>query len=175
EEEARKRAIEEKRKKIEEARRGKVHPPYAAKMCDACHVIQSRGAIPTGVDFVTKKTKLCGMCHDDKSQESLAESYRFVHAPAQYGACVMCHNPHESPNKFMLQTAPMGRLCFRCHEGNRIMRTPAHSGIGKESCTKCHDPHGSNRRFMLKETLNLPKSKDLSPENVKRGKERRRG
>lgn len=126
------------------------HPPYAEKMCDSCHVVRDTSiGVPMGFSLLEKRDKLCQMCHDDKSPESLAETYAWVHGPVQYGECLTCHHPHESANPFMLNEKPVSQLCFRCHDRERLLHTEMHSEIGETDCTECHNPHGSQVRYLL--------------------------
>jgi len=126
------------------------HPPYADKMCDSCHKISNTSTgVPMGFSLLEKRDKLCQMCHDDKSPESLAETYAWVHGPVQYGECLTCHHPHESANPYMLNEKPVSQLCFRCHDRERLLHTEMHSEIGETDCTECHNPHGSQARYLL--------------------------
>ncbi len=126
------------------------HPPFAEKRCGGCHLLaKGSSAMPTGVAFVLPKQQLCGKCHKDKRQEALASANQWLHAPAQYGACLKCHNPHESPNPYMAQKGPVQALCYQCHDQARLTATEAHAAIGERDCTDCHDPHGSQRQYML--------------------------
>jgi len=134
-----------KRKRV-----GVQHPPYAMKMCDGCHKVGRSTGAPEGFAFLEEKTKLCALCHDDKSQEELGNTYKWVHAPVQYGACIECHHPHQSANEFMLKKWPIQELCLKCHDRKRLFKTEMHSEIGETDCTDCHDPHGSEERYMLR-------------------------
>ncbi|RMF86815.1 MAG: hypothetical protein D6739_02620 [Nitrospirae bacterium] len=126
------------------------HPPFAEKRCGACHrLAKGSSRMPTGVEFVLPKRILCGKCHKDKRREALAARYKWLHAPTQYGACLKCHNPHESTHPYMAQKGPVQALCYQCHDHDRLVRTEAHATIGTRDCTDCHDPHGSDRQYML--------------------------
>ncbi len=103
-----------------------------------------------GFGLLAEREELCQMCHDDMSPENLAETYTYVHGPVQYGACIKCHHPHESPNPFMLRASPVRKLCFRCHDENRMLGGDIHGEMGEMDCTECHDPHGGPERFYLK-------------------------
>ncbi len=103
-----------------------------------------------GFMFVEEKLKLCAMCHFEMSQEELGNNFKWVHAPVQYGACLECHHPHETDNPLMLKRWPIQKLCFKCHNAQRLLKTKAHSDIGPMDCTVCHDPHASPYRYMLR-------------------------
>ncbi len=127
------------------------HPPYAVKMCYGCHQTTKRTiAAPVGFTLLDKKLRICLRCHDYMSQEDLGKTFAWVHAPVQFGACLECHHPHETANPYMLQIWPIQKLCFKCHNENRLLKTVIHEEIDDTACTECHDPHGSQARFMLK-------------------------
>jgi predicted CXXCH cytochrome family protein len=127
------------------------HPPFAERMCDNCHRLPEKtGGAPMGFALLREREELCQMCHDEMSRESLAETYTWVHGPVQYGACVKCHQPHESPNPYMLRANPVRKLCFRCHDESRVLQGDIHGEIGEMDCTECHDPHGGPERYYLK-------------------------
>lgn len=127
------------------------HPPYAEKMCDGCHLNAGGGGrvFVGGFALLEEKTRLCGMCHDNMSQEELAGTYKWLHGPVQYGACVECHHPHQSPRPFMLKSETIQELCFKCHDEKRLLITEIHGEIGEMDCTDCHNPHGSQERYLL--------------------------
>ncbi len=127
------------------------HLPYEMKMCDGCHEIEKGSSgIPSGFSLHEEKTKLCSMCHDSMSQEELRKTYTWVHGPVQYGACLECHHPHQSPNPYMVKGRTIQELCLRCHDEKRLLSAGIHSDIGETDCTECHDPHGSRERYMLR-------------------------
>jgi predicted CXXCH cytochrome family protein len=127
------------------------HPPFAERLCDNCHKVpEKKSGVPVGFSLLEEREQLCQMCHDDMSPESLAETYDWVHGPVQYGACIKCHHPHESPNPFMLRNNPIRKLCLGCHDGERLLKGEIHSEIGNMDCSECHEPHGSQERFLMK-------------------------
>ncbi len=127
------------------------HPPYAVKMCYGCHqTTKMTTAAPVGFTLLDEKLRICLRCHDYMSQEDLGKTFAWVHAPVQFGACLECHNPHETANPYMMQSWPIQKLCFKCHNEERILKTMLHEEIDDTACTECHDPHGSQARFMLK-------------------------
>jgi predicted CXXCH cytochrome family protein len=127
------------------------HPPFAERLCDNCHQVPKKEiGVPVGFSLLEEREQLCQMCHDEMSPKSLAETYNWVHGPVQYGACIKCHHPHESPNPYMLRDNPIGKLCLRCHDGKRLLQGDIHSEIGEMDCSECHEPHGSQERFLMK-------------------------
>ncbi len=127
------------------------HPPFAARMCEGCHQVRRAASVaPMGFSLRAEKDKLCSMCHEDMSQEALRERYRWIHGPVQYGACLECHNPHESPYPFMRKQATVRKLCLNCHDEGGVRANEIHSGFDETDCTDCHNPHGSQVRYMLK-------------------------
>ncbi len=126
------------------------HPPYAAKMCDGCHQVRQTASVaPMGFSLRAEKDKLCSLCHEDMSQEALQGRYRWIHGPVQYGACLECHNPHESPFPFMRKQPTVRKLCLNCHDEGWFRASEIHSGFDETECTDCHNPHGSQFRYML--------------------------
>jgi len=92
----------------------------------------------------------CTRCH-----QNVAGPKVFEHAPVVED-CRICHNPHGSPNRRLLQLAePM--LCLQCHSiaasrhatqsGGSVQLT----GAQMRSCTSCHHAvHGSHSDPLLK-------------------------
>ncbi len=126
------------------------HPPFAARMCEGCHQVrQSASVAPMGFSLRAEKDKLCSLCHEDMSQEALQQRYRWIHGPVQYGACLECHNPHESPYPYMRKQATVRKLCLNCHEEGWFQANEIHTGFDETECTDCHNPHGSQVRYLL--------------------------
>jgi predicted CXXCH cytochrome family protein len=124
------------------------HVPYAEQMCDACHDSDK----PSSDDIIDEPPALCYNCHDEFAK-------KFVHAPVSIGACLICHNPHESQYKFVLNEK-IPDLCYLCHERmQRIMtdeKNVKHSPA-IDSCVSCHNPHTSDisRRLLQADTKTL--------------------
>jgi predicted CXXCH cytochrome family protein len=111
------------------------HGPYAAKLCDACHLQGSN-------NLVVAREELCIRCHVLKLDRKI------LHGPLASGNCEICHGPHGSSNRFLL-VADAKEFCVYCHDKSDIMKRAAHQGMDAE-CTVCHDAHGSENEFLLK-------------------------
>lgn len=116
--------------------RGSLHGPYAAKLCQGCHLSAASSTL------VAPKDELCVRCHQ------MALDKKYVHGPLAGGGCLFCHDPHSSPNPYLL-VGTSGSFCARCHEPASLRPVPGHDGA--QECTVCHDPHMSNRRFLLRD------------------------
>lgn len=111
------------------------HGPYAARLCDACHVQGSNS-------LVLPQEELCLNCHPLKLDRAM------LHGPLASGSCVICHAPHGSAHRYLL-VSDSKEFCLYCHDKNEILKREAHQGVDAE-CTTCHDAHGSGRQFLLK-------------------------
>jgi DmsE family decaheme c-type cytochrome len=86
----------------------------------------------------------CTSCHADKHGPFL-----FEHAAVKVEGCVVCHTPHGSPSRFLLERRESRFLCLQCHGDTHsdIAGVP-HSRLGFQTrgdCTRCHAAiHGSN-------------------------------
>lgn len=144
---------------------GKIHSPVENGCLD-CHKPHS-----SQMDFLISKdlmekeeiSSLCFSCHT--SDENLKKKHR--NAKMENLECSICHNPHSSKNKILLNDnsvhpvfedcsnchienletqEKVPNLCFMCHSNIeesinsfKYKHTPA-----KEDCTTCHTPHISN-------------------------------
>ncbi|MBP8845523.1 MAG: hypothetical protein KBF21_06330 [Thermoanaerobaculia bacterium] len=122
------------------------HGPYAAKLCDSCHDSKATNALVAPID------QLCIGCHE------LGETQAYVHGPLASGGCTVCHDPHRSPNRFLLVSASDG-FCLDCHDRASLSALPPAGGTSGDShagdaedCTDCHDAHMSDRKFLLRDT-----------------------
>ncbi len=158
----------ETRKEFEQqmqARLAKVfqHGPFASKHCPACHATGKaassyvipgtgrRGIPKFGPKLRYAKKDLCRHCHERFRPAVLAERQRYTHGPVAAGACLRCHSPHMTPNRYMIRKRPIRQICLQCHDPAEIFVTPYHAEVRKErDCTDCHDPHGGNRRYFLR-------------------------
>lgn len=112
------------------------HGPYAAKLCDGCHE-RSRGNA-----LVLPPDRLCGRCH------VLPLGKEYVHGPLNGGGCSLCHDPHRSPNAFLL-TSDSGAFCLSCHERGSLRVVDGHDRLDA-ACTTCHEAHMSDRKYLLR-------------------------
>lgn len=111
------------------------HGPYAAKLCDACHLQGSN-------KLVVPREELCIRCH------VLKLDGKMLHGPLASGNCDICHGPHGSGNRYLL-VADSKEFCLYCHNKTDILKRDVHQGVNAE-CTVCHDAHGSSNDFLLK-------------------------
>ncbi len=120
------------------------HPvKEGALSCVSCHDPHSGKQT-----MLTTKNDKCFECH-----QAIRGPKVFEHAPVVED-CTICHNPHGSPNRRLLQIAqPM--QCLQCHSLARSMHTPGGSlglnGAQLRNCTNCHGAiHGSHIDAKLK-------------------------
>ncbi len=111
---------------------GTSHPPYEAKMCDACHDAEGGS---NGLKAVPPD--LCYQCH-----EPMDKAGPVVHWPVKQGRCLSCHNPHSAGNEKLLNIK-VPNLCFQCHNPGLL----AH-GSDMGLCTDCHSPHSAGERLI---------------------------
>jgi predicted CXXCH cytochrome family protein len=114
----------------------KMHGPYAARLCSACH------RVGTNV-LVLPIEKLCFNCH------VLQLDKKYVHGPVAAGGCKICHDPHGSSFPYLL-VSEARNFCLRCHNEKDIAKNEAHQGVAGEECTDCHDAHSSDKAYLLK-------------------------
>ena len=94
----------------------------------------------------------CQKCHTQEGfLEYLAtgknpDSKSYVKMPSQPG-CYACHNPHKSPNPYMLIKKPV-KICIQCHSEGYITDIPVHREL--KDCLSCHNPHLGKNMFLLK-------------------------
>lgn len=121
---------------------GSIHPPFADSGCDRCHE-GSAGKLTLGGG-----TPLCGACHAEIEQS--AGTAAFPHAAVTVGECVMCHTPHASAQKRLLQ-APSTEICGACHDDKVAKRGEfTHGVVTTMGCQACHEPHGGSRKGLLR-------------------------
>ena len=110
-----------------------IHKPYLERDCAACHVSAE------SQELRAQGEALCFECH-----KTLIGNAKYVHAPVAAGQCELCHEPHKSPERFLLRHKSQ-ELCLDCHSMPLMMEIRAHGNMGQKSCVECHDPHRSDR------------------------------
>jgi len=146
------------------------HGPYASKHCPACHQSQKASAMfipgrhgpshgPTfGPKLRYAKKDLCRHCHARFRPQVLARRQRFTHGPVAAGTCLRCHNPHQTPNPYMIRVRPISKICLQCHRAEEVYAASYHQEEAKgRDCTDCHNPHGGDRPYFLRQPPPLPK------------------
>jgi DmsE family decaheme c-type cytochrome len=90
------------------------------------------------------KNEQCTRCHQNVQGPKV-----FEHPPVVED-CTICHNPHGSPNRRLLQLAqPM--QCLQCHSLAPTHGGNAPRGAQLRGCTNCHAAvHGSHSSPSLK-------------------------
>jgi predicted CXXCH cytochrome family protein len=86
------------------------------------------------------REQLCLQCHVFPHSAT-----DYVHGPLAAGGCTVCHEPHSSPNRYLL-VSDSEAFCFHCHDRERMRD---HAG-GEPRCTSCHDAHMSAKKFLLR-------------------------
>ena len=113
----------------------KMHGPYAARLCSACHQAGSN-------NLILPIERLCVNCH------VLQLDKKYVHGPVAAGGCKICHDPHGSSFPYLL-VSEARIFCLRCHSEKDIAKNEAHKGVTEE-CTECHDAHTSDKVYLLR-------------------------
>ncbi|MGD9897701.1 MAG: cytochrome c3 family protein [Calditrichaceae bacterium] len=115
-----------------------IHPVYAEKSCDACHVPEKGNAL------IDEQPGLCYQCHEDFSG-----NYEALHGPVGAGFCTECHNPHLSKNEHLLVRTGQ-ELCLFCHQSEDVFKNEAHQDLGDTNCLDCHNPHGGEDAYLFR-------------------------
>ena len=117
---------------------GSQHAPFANQECYLCHPGSRTGGL------AVRGPDICFDCH------VLADyTGPFTHAPLLSDGCVLCHSPHESPERHLVRR-PERKLCGTCHDVTDVQYTSRHAQIPAGTrCTHCHDPHGAPTRQLL--------------------------
>jgi predicted CXXCH cytochrome family protein len=123
-----------------------VHTPIAQGSCNFCHDLAASRA-----RYGLRKSDLdlCLSCHED---QKTFYNQEVVHPPVEID-CISCHNPHQSPYRFQLESGPSSaRLCFTCHdEDDKMEYMYLHGPVKSEDCLACHNPHASNYKHLVRE------------------------
>jgi len=123
-----------------------VHTPIAQGSCKYCHDVT---AFKARFGLVKSDLDLCLSCHEDQKAFYKQE---VVHPPVKMD-CISCHNPHQSPYKFQLESGPSSaRLCFTCHdEDDKMEHKYLHGPVESEDCLACHNPHASSYKHLVRQ------------------------
>jgi predicted CXXCH cytochrome family protein len=113
------------------------HKPWLEEHCEECHT--------RTLKLGNRDSDLCLKCHANKTAE-----HENMHGPVAVGACLWCHDPHNSAYASLLK-APAREVCSQCHATATLNaeRVPAHAQADR-SCLECHDGHGGKERFFLR-------------------------
>ena len=143
------------------------HGPFASGQCHQCHATAGsatfRGSVrkqsgTSGRDMGGVSARLllpikdlCIDCHSGKSVKAAFGEGLWVHGPVSEGICTVCHNPHQSPYRFMLLKGNTRDMCTTCHTKGFIVETEDH--LSDKDCTECHNPHVGKNRYLLKKDM----------------------
>lgn len=154
---------------VKEALKHHPHPP-AEEDCFTCHDphASNRPHLLQEDMLEGDNSTLCAQCHDweDLKPKHLSKEMEGL-------ACTLCHNPHGSPKKHLIQATsihpPFEEGCDTCHEdGQLVEEIPdlcymCHDAIQEvvesasiphpaleEGCTVCHFPHASPQKFLFR-------------------------
>ncbi len=131
---------------------GSDHPSLLAKTlhapledgCDLCHIDNAYDDLEEGGG-----NELCLLCHDDLGE--MIDEAVVAHEAIDLGACVDCHNPHASPQEYLVK-APGAGPCADCHDSQSpVEGEVAHGVIDMLGCRACHEPHGGDREHLLRD------------------------
>jgi predicted CXXCH cytochrome family protein len=117
-----------------------VHSPVGLGRCEACHQPDTGNHT-----FPLKRpgNQTCTFCHD------LNETGTHIHEPMEeeFG-CIVCHDPHAAPGKFLLPSNRVSQLCADCHE--LPLKRFVHNPVAEGHCTLCHQPHRADNALLLR-------------------------
>ncbi|MFO0752113.1 MAG: cytochrome c3 family protein [Thermodesulfovibrionales bacterium] len=115
-----------------------VHGPAAVGQCGICHVSQGNHVFAP----IKNAGELCYKCHER------VDTMKGVHKPVKEGSCTKCHDPHQSPYRYMLRGEGPA-LCFRCHDKRIAGGSFVHGPVAAGGCSMCHNPHQTEYPKML--------------------------
>lgn len=118
------------------------HPVPEGRMgCSSCHDVHGERVRVRDLDL---RERSCAQCHP-----RYAGPFVFAHQAGRRDGCVVCHVPHGSPNRRMLQQANSQQNCTACH-GDFPAFHDQTTGAVFTDCLRCHtEVHGSNHSRLL--------------------------
>jgi len=126
-----------------------VHAPVAAGRCEICHTAVA-GSTPfesgSRHEFarVSDEEGQCYSCHEPLDTEA------HVHDPVRQELCILCHDPHGAPRRFLLRVENDEALCLQCHRIDLHSEDGVHGPVSAGACGACHDPHQGSDRYRLR-------------------------
>ena len=112
--------------------------------CFDCHNVHQ------GADLKVRPADVPGLCY--KCHPNIRAQFLLpTHHPVNEGrvSCIDCHDPHGSPNEYLLKEATVKEVCVNCHAEKEGPFAYEHGDV-TEDCTNCHVPHGSINNNLLK-------------------------
>ena len=141
-----------------------IHGPKAAGECYHCHDTSStmnfgrvgkkrKGSMPKGGEIMPgrlsiSKKEICTQCHISKSPDLAYVGDMWLHGPVSNGDCIICHNYHQTRNRYMLTSSDTRKLCTQCHAERFMLESESHNN--KDECISCHNAHIGKNRYLLK-------------------------
>lgn len=105
------------------------HKPFTERKCGECHLPDS----PT--QLVMPLEDLCIECHGETVKEK-----GWNHGPVEAGACIFCHDYHQSTEPHLL-LRQSDALCYQCHLEEDLEFAEEHNTAEDWECLDCHDAH----------------------------------
>jgi DmsE family decaheme c-type cytochrome len=129
---------------VAEFRQPNHHPvPEGRMQCSSCHEVH--GARPRVRDLELCEQK-CVECH-----AQYRGPFVYAHQASRRDGCVVCHVPHGSPNRRLLQQTNSQQNCLQCHGDFPVFHDQTPGAVFTD-CMHCHtEVHGSNHsRFLFR-------------------------
>ncbi len=128
--------------------------------CIGCHAAH---ASPTKCSA----DSIPGMCYECHESLAPAALKGWAHGPLAVGQCQLCHEPHETGNRYLLrERIPV--LCYGCHEEKSVKSVRDHWRESYVDCSNCHEAHTSLERPLLKPSTQPNDAEVEAAESVSR-------